>query len=248
MTIVKKKSEIEILKEGGRILALIFEKFEKKIRPGVETIELERFFENQIQKFGGKPNFKAQENFPASICTSINEETVHCLPSKRKLKNGDIITLDVGMKYKGFHFDSARTYPVGRISKLKRDLINVTKKALELAARKIRAGLRVGDISYLIQSFVEKKGFNVVRELTGHGIGKELHEDPQIPNFGFPNKGPLFKEGEIVCLEPIVTKGDWRLKIDKDGFCYKTRDNLPSCHFEDMILIGKSNSLVLTKL
>jgi len=245
---LKSKKEIEIMTEGGKRLAKIIQKLEKQIRPGIATEELNKLAEELILKSEGKPNFKGYENFPATICTSINEELVHCTPSKRKLKEGDIISIDIGMKYKGFHTDMAITVPVGKINPETQRLIKVTKKALKRGFKKARPGNTFGDIGNTIQRYVESQGFNVVRDLCGHGIGREIHEDPKIPNYGKRRTGSEIKEGMVFCIEPMVTIGDWRLEKTKDGFGFKTEDNSLSCHFEDMIAITKKGPIILTKL
>jgi len=245
---LKSKEEIGIMREGGKILAKIMSKLEKKIQAGITTKELDEIAENLILKSGGKPNFKGYEGFPATICTSINEELVHCIPSTRTLKEGDIISIDIGMKYKGFHTDMARTFPVGKISFETQRLIRVTKKALKRGIKKAKISVQFGDISNTIQRYVESQRFNVVRELSGHGIGKSLHEEPKIPNFGKRHSGEKIKEGMVFCIEPMVTVGDWKIEKAKDGFGFKTKDNSLSCHFEDMIAITKKSTLVLTTL
>jgi len=248
MISLKTKEEIGVMREGGKILAKIMEKLEEKVKIGITTEELDEIAESLILKSGGKPNFKGYEGFPATICASINEELVHCLPSTRTLKEGDIISIDIGMKYKGFHTDMARTFPVGKISFETQRLIKVTKKALKRGIKKAKITAQFGDISNTIQRYVETQGFNVVRELSGHGIGKLLHEEPKIPNFGKRHSGIKIKEGMVFCIEPMVTVGDWKIEKAKDGFCFKTKDNSLSCHFEDMIAITKKGPIVLTKL
>ena len=216
MIITKTSEEIKIMAEGGKILAVIIKELEKEIKPGIETRELDRLAEGLILKYKGKCSFKGYDNFPACLCTSINEEIVHSVPSSRTLKGGDIITLDLGIFYKGFHADMAVTLPVGKVEPETQRLIKVTKKALKRGIKKIRPENTVGDIGNTIQRYVEDQGFNVVKNLCGHGIGKKLHEDPQIFNFGKRHKGEKLKEGMIICLEPMVTAGDYHLKNAKD--------------------------------
>ncbi len=184
MVSIKSKKEIEIMAEGGKTLALIVKKLEEKVKPGITTKELNKVAEDLVLKYKGKSSFKGYQGFPASLCTSINQEIVHIAPSNRTLKQGDIISLDFGFFYKGFHTDMAITVPVGKVSPEALRLIRITKKALKRGIKKIRPGNTVGDIGNTIQRYVEGQGFNVVRELCGHGIGREIHEDPQIPNFG----------------------------------------------------------------
>ena len=234
--------------EGGKILSKIMGELKKKVRPGVTTQDLDGLAQALIFKYGGKPSFKGYEGFPAALCVSINEQVVHGLPSERSLKNGDLVSLDLGLFYKGFHVDMAFTVGAGKISPLMKKLIKVTRQSLEIAKKQVKPGKRLGDISRAIQNYVEKNGFNVVRELCGHGIGRELHEEPQILNFIGKDYGGdenvILKEGMTICIEPMVTAGDWKLKRSKDG--YETVDGSLSCHFEQAILVTKNGSVVLT--
>ncbi|OGZ23744.1 MAG: type I methionyl aminopeptidase [Candidatus Nealsonbacteria bacterium RIFCSPLOWO2_01_FULL_41_9] len=257
---IKTKEEIRIIAEGGKILSDIVKKLGEMVRPGIETKELNKVAEGLVLKSGGRCSFKGYDGFPACLCTSINEEIVHAAPSERKLKEGDIISLDLGIFYKGFHSDMAITVPVGKISLEAKRLIEVTRKSLEIGMEKIKPGNRFGDISRVIQKYVEGQGFGVVRELCGHGIGKELHEDPQILNSVSTSKETVdkvkyqgessikLKEGMVFCIEPMITAGDWRIKKSPDGFGYQTRDNSLSAHFEHTIAVTKSGYQVLTKL
>ncbi len=244
---IKTKSEIKIIRESGEILAEITEKLKKKVKPGITTEQLNRAAETLIFKFKGKPSFKGYEGFPSTLCTSINEQVVHVPPSGRILKKGDILSLDIGMFYKGFHTDMAVTVPVAEVSSEVRRLIRVTKKALKRGIKKSRQGNTFGDIGNTIQRYVEGRGFGVVKELCGHGIGKELHQEPKIPNFGKRKEGEKIREGMVFCLEPMVTVGDWRLKRTEDGFGYKTADGSLSCHSEHTVAVTKSGPQVLTK-
>jgi len=246
MISIKTKEEIEIMAEGGKLLAKIMKELEKQVRPGITTKELDKVAEDLILKSGGKCSFKGYEGFPACLCTSINEEIVHAIPSERKIKEGDILSLDIGMRYKGYHSDMAITVPVGKIDYEVARLIRVTKKALKRGIKKVRPGNTIGDIGNTIQRYVESQGFNVVRDLCGHGIGKELHEEPQILNFGKRKSGPEIKEGMVLCLEPMVTVGDWKLKKSKDGFGYETKDGSLSCHFEHTIAVTENGAKILT--
>jgi len=243
---IKSPEEIKIMAEGGKILASIMKELEKKVRPGITTKELDRFAESLILKSGGKCSFKGYQDFPACLCTSINEEIVHAVPSNRVLKEGDIISLDLGILYKGFHTDMAITIPVGKIDPEVQRLMRVTKKALKRGIKKVRPGNTFGDIGNTIQRYVESQGFNVVRDLCGHGIGRELHEEPKILNYGKRHLGPEIKEGMTFCLEPMVTVGDWKLKKSKDGHGFETQDGSLSCHFEHMMVVTKNGVKVLT--
>ena len=246
MISIKSKEEITIMAEGGKILAKIIKELEKKVKPGITTKELDRVAEALIFKSGGTPSFKGHEGFPATLCASINEELVHAVPSQRKLKEGDVLSLDLGMKYQGYHSDMAITLPVGKISLEAQRLIRVTKKALKRGIKKARPGNTFGDIGNTIQRYVESQGFNVVRDLCGHGIGRELHEEPKILNYGKRHSGPEIKEGMTFCLEPMVIVGDWKLKKSKDGHGFETADGSLSCHFEHMMAVTKNGVKALT--
>jgi methionyl aminopeptidase len=253
---IKTPQEIEIMAEGGRILAKIMKELEKRVRPGITTMELEKLAEGLILKAGGKCSFKGYKSkdgesarpYPFCLCTSVNEEIVHVPPSNRVLKEGDILKLDLGIFYKGFHTDMAITVPVGKVSFEAQRLIRVTKKALKLAIKKVRPGNTFGDIGNTIQRYVESQGFNVVRELCGHGIGRELHEEPKILNYGKRKTGEKIKEGMVFCIEPMVTAGDWHLKRTKDGFGYQTVDGSLTAHFEHTIAVTKNGCKVLTNI
>jgi len=248
MITIKSLAEIEIMRENGKILAKIMEELKKKVRPGITTKELDKVAQDLVLKSGAKPSFKGYQNFPASLCTSINEEIVHCLPSNRALKEGDIISLDLGIFLKGFHVDMAVTLPVGEVKPEILRLIRVTKKALKRAIKKVRPGNTVGDIGNTIQRYVESQGFSVIKELCGHGIGRELHEEPEILNYGQRHKGEKLKEGMTFCLEPMVTMGDWKIKKSKDGYGYQTADGSLSAHFEQTVVVTKNGCQVLTSL
>jgi len=246
MITIKTPEEIKIMAEGGKILAGITKELEKKVSPGITTRELDRLAESLIFKYGGKCSFKGHEGFPACLCTSINEEIVHVVPSARKLKEGDIISLDLGILWKGYHTDMAITIPVGKINPETQRLIRVTKKALKRGIKKARIGNTFGDIGNTIQRYTEQQGFNVVRDLCGHGIGKDVHEEPQILNYGKRHTGPEIKEGMTFCIEPMVTVGDWKLKKTGDGHGYATADGSFSCHFEHTVAATKNGVKILT--
>jgi methionyl aminopeptidase len=252
---IKTPQEIEIMAEGGRILAKIMKELEKRVKPGITTMELEKLAEGLILKSGGKCSFKGYKSkngdnvrsYPFCLCTSINEEIVHVPPSGRILKEGDVLKIDLGIFYKGFHCDMAITLPVGKVSFEAQRLIRATKKSLKLAIKKVKAGNTFGDVGNTIQRYIESQGFNVVRELCGHGIGRELHEEPQILNYGKRKTGEKIKEGMVFCIEPMVTAGDWHLVRTKDGFGYKTKDNSLTAHFEHTIAVTKNGTKVLTQ-
>ncbi len=244
---IKTEKEIAIIAEGGKILAQALYEVEKMVKPGITTLELDRAAEALILSAGAKPAFKGYDGFPFSLCTSINEEIVHGIPSGRILKEGDIIGLDLGVLYRDFHSDMAITVSVGKVSFEAKRLINVTKKALKRGIKKVRPKNTTGDIGNTIQRYVEGQGYGVVRDLCGHGIGKDLHEDPKVPNFGKRGHGEKLVEGMVICIEPMVTAGDWHLTKSKDGYGYATKDGLLSAHFEHTIAITKKGSKILTE-
>lgn len=244
---LKSKREIEILRESNRIVACTLKVIGEIIRPGISTIELDKIANREIRKRGGRPAFKGYRGFPASICTSINEQVVHGIPNSRRLKEGDIISIDLGAVYKGFYGDAARTFPVGKIGKEAKDLLTVTEEALYKGIEKARVGNRIRDISHAIQSWVEAHGFSIVREFVGHGIGRELHEEPQIPNFVSPDQGMVrIEEGMVLALEPMVNAGDWRVKILPDGWTAVTSDGSLSAHFEHSIAVTADGPEILS--
>ena len=246
MVTIKTPEEIGIMAEGGKILAGVMRELENKVKPGITTKELDELAEELIFKSGGKCSFKGYQGFPCCLCTSVNEEIVHAVPSKRILKEGDILSLDLGLEHKGFHADMARTLPVGRAGKEVSELIKVTKEALKIGIGEVKPGNTFGDIGNAIQKYVESKGLGIVRELCGHGIGREIHEDPQILNYGKKGTGPKVRSGMVLCLEPMVTVGDWDIARSGDGSGFKTKDGSLSCHFEDMIAVTKNGAKVLT--
>jgi methionyl aminopeptidase len=247
MILLKTKEEVKIIAEGGKILATVLREIEKMAQPGITTLELDRASEALILSAGAKPAFKNYEGFPYSLCASVNENIVHGYPSKYVLKNGDILKLDLGVSYKGFNTDMAVTVAVGDVSYETKRLINVTKKSLRLGIKKAKVGNTIGDIGNTVQRFVEDQGFSVVRDLCGHGIGKTVHEDPKIPNFGKRGGGEKLVEGMVICIEPMVTAGDYTLRKSDDGYGYATRDNSLSAHFEHTIAITEKGARILTE-
>ncbi|MCX7846166.1 MAG: type I methionyl aminopeptidase [Dictyoglomaceae bacterium] len=245
---LKVREEIDFMRIGGKILAQIFKELEGYIQEGISTYELSRKVEKLIYEYGAKPAFKGYRGYPEVICVSINEEIVHGIPKKnKKLKNGDIVSIDIGLEYKGFYVDSAKTYPVGEVSPLVLRLIEVTESALWKGIEKARVGNYLSDISWAIQEYVERNGFNIIKDFTGHGIGKNLHEPPSIPNFGPPGQGPILEEGLALAIEPMVSMGDYRVKILDDGWTAVTLDGSLSAHFEHTIIITKNGPKVLTQ-
>ena len=216
------------------------------IREGITTEELDRLAEEYIKRHGGIPAFKGYRGYPRSLCVSVNEEVVHGIPGKRKLKEGDIVSLDLGVLMDGYYGDAAITVPVGKVSELAKKLIKVTEEALYRGIEMARPGNRLSDISYAIQNHVEKAGFSVVREFVGHGIGKELHEEPQVPNFGPPNRGPRLEPGMVLAIEPMVNTGTWEVRILPNGWTVVTADGGLSAHFEHTVAITDNGPEILS--
>ncbi len=248
---IKRKSEREIalMKEAGRIVAHAHREVKKHVRPGITTDEIDRIVEKVITDHGATPSFKGYGGFPGSACTSINEEVVHGIPSKtRQLKNGDIFKVDIGANYKGYHGDSAWSYAVGEVPEEAKALLEVTEGALFEGLKHAKAGQRLSDISHAIQTYAEERGYSIVREFVGHGIGKNLHEDPQIPNYGPPNKGPVLKAGMTLAIEPMVNSGGKEVRVLSDQWTAVTLDGSLSAHYEHTVLITEEDCLLLTAL
>jgi methionyl aminopeptidase len=243
---LKSKQDLEMIRQSGKILAKIMQKLREFIRAGISTQEIDQLAEELVRKENAIPAFKGYKGFPANICTSINEEIVHGIPGERKLENGDIISLDLGINYKGYFSDAAITLAVGRVEPRIKKLIEVTKTALSEGIKQARIENHLSDISYAIQSYVEKNGFSVVREFVGHGIGLKLHEEPEIPNFGRPQQGPILKEGMVFAIEPMVNMGSWESKILDNGWTAVTKDGLASSHFEHTVAITENGPAILT--
>lgn len=241
---IKTAKEIELLRMAGKITRDTLLEVEKHIKPGVTTNHLNKIAHSFILSKNAKPSFLHLNGFPATICASVNEVVVHGFPNDKALKEGDIISIDVGACYEGYHGDSARTFPVGKISAEKQKLIDVTKQSFFEGIKHIKAGNTVGDISSQIQNYVEKHNFGVVREMVGHGVGRNLHEDPSVPNYGFAGLGPTLKANMVIAIEPMVNMGTRHVIID--GWSCKTKDGLPSSHFENTVLITKTGVEILT--
>jgi methionyl aminopeptidase len=245
---IKTKDEIAVMREAGRIVSEILDELERAVAPGVTTWELDQIAEGLIQKKGAKPAFKGYLGFPCSLCASINYEVVHGIPSrKRKLAQGDLMKLDFGVVYRGYYGDAARTVPVGQISAEARSLIEATRQSLLEAISAVVSGNRIGDIGHAVQSFVEPKGFAVVRDFVGHGIGKKLHEQPQIPNFGEPGTGMKLRPGMVLAIEPMVNLGTHQVEILEDDWTAVTLDRKLSAHFEHTVVVTENSPEVLTR-
>lgn len=247
MIILKKESEIAKIRESGRIVAKTMRLVSEAIRPGkTTTIELDELAEKIIREEGGVPSFKGYKGFPATACISVNEVVVHGIPDQTVLQEGDIVDLDFGVFKDGYHADSAWTFGVGTISDKAQRLMNVTRESLMQGIAKARVGNTVGDISSTVQTYVEKNGYSIVRELVGHGIGQKLHEEPSVPNFGKPKRGPVLKAGTTICIEPMVNEGTYRVHTLEDGWTVVTSDGKLSAHFEHTVAVTDLGPVILT--
>lgn len=247
--ILKSDDEIKKIALASKIVAEILRLLETMIKPGVTTKEVEQYVEKIIKERNGVPAFKGYKGYPSSLCTSINHEVVHGIPSKKRvLKDGDIISIDVGVVYRGFIGDAARTYPVGNVSEATKRLLRVAEDSLYKGIEKACQNNRVSDISHAIQNYVEKNGYSVVRNFVGHGVGKSLHEEPQIPNYGQPNKGSLLRKGMVLAIEPMVNAGTSDVVIMNDGWTAVTTDGMPSAHFEHTVVVTDDKPQILTRL
>jgi methionyl aminopeptidase len=244
MVIIKSDEEIAIMRRCGKILAAILDKLRTETRPGIKTGQLDIIMVEESEKKGVIPSFKNYRGFPANLCVSVNDEIVHGIPGERILQEGDIVSLDVGAKLNGFHTDAAITIGMGQISKEAEELIAITEGSLKSGIAQAVSGAQIGDISFAIQHYVESKGFSVVREYTGHGVGRDLHEDPQIPNF-VVGKGPLLRKGMALAIEPMVNVGDWRTKLAANQWTVLTADGSLSAHFEHTIVITDNGAETL---
>jgi methionyl aminopeptidase len=242
----KTEEEVEIIKEGAQILGRAHAEVAKRIEPGVKTIDLDRIAEEFIRDHSGVPSFKNYNGFPASLCISLNENVVHGFPGEYVLNDGDIISVDCGVFYKGYHSDSAFTYPVGEVTEDIVKLLNVTRESLYKGIEKAVYGNRIGDVAYAIQEYVEQFGFGIVRELVGHGVGHDLHEDPEVPNYGKRGKGIKLNHGLVIAIEPMVNMGSKNIVQEADGWTIRTTDRKPSAHYEHMVAIFKDRTEVLT--
>ena len=243
----KTPAEIEKMRRCNEIVAEVLNVIQERARPGVTTLELDRLSEKISRRYGARPGFKGYHGFPNALCTSVNNVVVHGIPSETELNEGDILSVDYGVYADGFYGDSAITIMIGEVSTAARRLIEVTRGALEEAIDLIRVGNRVTDISSAIQNYVEARGYSVVRDFVGHGIGRELHEDPQVPNFGTPGNGARLKPGMVLAIEPMVNEGGYEVEIKKDGWTAVTKDGKLSAHFEHSVAVTENGPLVLSE-
>ncbi len=248
MIILKSRHEIEKMKISNRIVVEVLEEIKKKIRLGVTTIELDRLAESVILKKGGTPAFKGYRGYPNSLCISINEQVVHGIPSNRRLKDGDLVSIDLGVYHDGYYGDAAITVGAGEITPEAKRLLDATQKALYIGIEKARAGNHLSDISNAVQMYVEGEGFSVVRAFVGHGIGTSLHEEPQVPNFGEAGKGPLLKSGMVLAIEPMVNAGVCDVEVLEDDWTVVTADGSLSAHFEHTVAVTDNGVEILTEL
>ncbi|MEE8373095.1 MAG: type I methionyl aminopeptidase [Dehalococcoidia bacterium] len=246
--VLKSEREIALMREVGQIVAAVVEALSREVRPGVSTEDLDEIAVREVGRRGAIASFKNYRGFPASVCTSLNEEVVHGIPGPRVLKEGDIVSLDFGAILNSFHGDAAATVGVGRISTEAQEIIDVASGALEAGIAAAQVGARLGDVSAAIQSYAESRDYSVVREYVGHGIGRELHEEPQVPNFGVAGEGPVLQKGMTMALEPMINAGVWRTKLNDNGWTVTTVDGRLSAHFEHTIAVGENGSEILTQL
>ncbi len=247
MVSIKSKREIQIMKEAGRILALAFKEVSTYLRPGLSTLDVSNFVEKIIRDHQGEPTFLNYQGFAGAICTSINEELIHGIPSKtRILKEGDILSVDVGVTYQGYIVDACRTYPIGTVSKEALDLIKVTEESFFKGCECIKEGVHLGDVSNAIQTHAEAHGYSLIKEYAGHGVGRNLHEDPLIPNIGQKGTGIILKEGMTLAIEPMVAMGKPSTKVGKDGWIVRMKDGKLSSHYENTVVVTKDGYEILT--
>lgn len=248
MITLRTKAELEKMRRAGVVVAQAHELVRSRIRPGVKTIELDRLVEEFMRSQDAVPSFKGYNGFPKSICASINEEVVHGIPGDRALVDGQIISIDIGAIVDGYHGDAARTWPVGEVDAAARGLMEVTQEALERGIKRVLPGNRLSDVSHAIQAYAESHGFSVVRDYVGHGIGQQMHEPPQIPNFGPPGYGPLLRPGMVLAIEPMVNAEGFAVATRPDGWTVVTADGGLSAHFEDTVAVTEGEPLILTRL
>ncbi|SET56890.1 methionine aminopeptidase, type I [Natronincola peptidivorans] len=248
MIYIKSGQEIEIMRQAGKIVAETHELLKEAIRPGITTKELDKLAEAYIIKKGAIPAFKGYGGFPASICTSINHEVVHGIPGLKRLEDGDIISIDIGVLYEGYYGDAAKTYGVGQISEQAQRLIHVTRESFYEGIKNAYEGKRLSDISHAIQAYVENEGFSVVRNYVGHGIGTKMHEEPQVPNYGLPGKGPRLQAGMVLAIEPMINAGTYEVKVLSDGWTVVTIDGRYSAHYEHTVAITQGEPEILTTI
>ncbi|MGQ9525618.1 MAG: type I methionyl aminopeptidase [Armatimonadota bacterium] len=244
--VIKSPAEIQMMRRAGEVVAFVLQRVAEACQPGVTTRELDAIAEAYVRKCGAIASFKGYKGYPASLCVAVNDEVVHSIPGRRVLREGDIVGLDFGAYLNGYHADAAITVPVGRISEEAQSLLRVTEEALQRAVSQAKIGNRVGDIGFAVQSYVEAHGYSVVRELVGHGIGRSLHEKPEVPNYGIPGRGPRLREGMTLAIEPMVNQGAAAVEFAADTWTVVTADGKLSAHFEHTVAITRNGPLILT--
>ncbi|MBI3314192.1 MAG: type I methionyl aminopeptidase [Candidatus Omnitrophica bacterium] len=246
MISLKSKREVEIMREAGNILKEVFRKVKPAVKAGVTTAELDDIAEAVIREQGGEPAFKGYRGFPRTACISINEEVVHGIPGLKRLKDQDLVSFDIGAKVNGYYADAARTWPVGQVTSAKQQLIDTAREAMLAGLDAYQPGCRIGDLSHAIQKLIESRDFGVVRDYVGHGIGRNIHEEPQVPNYGRAGQGPRIEPGLVLAIEPMVTEGRYEVELLKDGWTVVTKDGKYASHYEDTIAFTESGYLNLT--
>ena len=248
MILLKSRQEIAKMEVANRIVAEVPEGVKEKIKPGIETRELDELAEEMCRRRQVEPAFKGYRGYPASICVSVNEEVVHGIPGPRRLQAGDLVSVDFGVRYDGYYGDAAITVPVGEVSPRAQALMEATEKSLYAGLAMLKVGNRLSDISHAVQEVVEGAGFGIIRDFVGHGIGRSLHEDPQIPNFGPPGRGPKLQAGMTLAIEPMVSMGSWQVRILEDGWTAVTQDGSYAAHFEHSVALTENGVLILSRL
>ena len=248
MIILKSRDELEVMRRGGRIVARVLTELQPRVRPGVETRDLDAFADALARDLGGIPAFKGYHGYPASLCVSVNEEVIHGIPSTRRLRDGDIVSLDFGVICDGFYSDAAVTLPVGEVAPEAKRLIAAAERAFQAGLAEVRDGGRLSDISAAVERAVTGEGFSVIRQFVGHGIGRDLHEEPQVPNFGPPGRGPRLRPGLTLAIEPMIAQGGWEVEILADGLTAVTRDRRLAAHFEHTVALTEDGAEILSVL
>lgn len=242
---LKTREEIEIMDRANRIVHAVLDRLESELAPGVVLQDLDRLAESMTKDLGGRPAFKGYHGYPASVCISLNDEVVHGIPGRRAIADGDLVSLDFGVLLDGYYGDAARTCAVGAVRPKAQELLEVTRRSLEMGLEQVRPGNRVSDVSHAVQTWAENRGFSVVREYVGHGIGRALHEEPQVPNFGDPGRGPRLQTGMVLAIEPMINEGTHEVTVDPDGWTVRTRDHKLSAHFEYSVAVTEDGTRIL---
>jgi methionyl aminopeptidase len=238
--------ELRRMRESGAIVGGVLRELRPLVKAGTRTADLDAFAERRTRELGAKPAFKGYRGYPATLCVSVNEEVIHGIPSARVLKDGDVVSVDFGVLYEGFYGDAARTYAVGEVGPAARNLIRTAEASFRRGVEKLVEDGRLSDVSAAIQSAVEAEGFSVIRSFVGHGIGRSLHEEPQVPNFGFPGRGPRIRKGLVLAIEPMIAAGDWEVEIQADGWTAVTRDRSLAAHFEETVAVTERGAEILS--